>query len=426
MNANTTVVENHRWRVTFAAIGINLALGILYTWSVISKGVPQGWNWSEADKSWPYAIACLVFSIVMVPAGWLQDKIGPRIVSSLGGLLVGIGFIMASMTTSPLGYMLGFGLLAGAGIGFGYASTTPPSIKWFPAAKTGLIAGIVVSGFGLAPVYAAPLTKWLIGAYGINRTVMVCGIVFLIVVVGLAQILKSPPKGYVPAGADQAKVTKVGKKEDFTPMEMLGTVQFYMIWFMYACGAGAGLMIIAKLSLIAKQQANIDLGFILVAVLAIGNGAGRIIAGMLSDKIGRKATMSFCFVFQAVLVFLLSRASSGSVLASISVLAIISSLIGANYGANLSLFPSITKDFYGLKNFGTNYGLVFTSWGVGGFTLALLAGKLYDIYQTFTLAYYGAGVLLILAAIMAIFVKLPHHSLEPVLGDVDAEMEEGR
>ncbi|PKL50398.1 MAG: oxalate:formate antiporter [Nitrospira bacterium HGW-Nitrospira-1] len=413
MNTSATAVENHGWRVTFAAMGINLALGILYTWSVISKGVPQDWNWSEADKSWPYAIACLVFSIVMVPAGWLQDKIGPRIVASLGGLLVGAGFIMASMTTSPLGYIVGFGLLAGAGIGFGYASATPPSVKWFPAAKTGLIAGIVVSGFGLASVYAAPMTTWLIDAYGINHTVMVWGIAFLIVVVGLAQVLKAPPKGYVPAGADQAK-TVVGKREDYTPKEMLGTAQFYMIWFMYACGAGAGLMIIAKLAMIAKQQADINLGFILVAVLALGNGAGRIIAGMLSDKIGRKATMFICFVFQAVLVFLLSQASGGSLLASVSVLAIISALIGGNYGANLSLFPSITKDFYGLKNFGTNYGLVFTAWGVGGFMLALLAGKLYDIYQTFALAYYGASTLLILAAIMAIFVKPPHHYLEEI------------
>lgn len=413
MNANTTAIKNHGWRVAFAAMGINLALGILYTWSVISKGVPEGWNWSESDKSWPYAVACLVFSIVMVPAGRLQDKIGPRIVASLGGLLVGVGFIMASMTTSPLGYLVGFGVLAGAGIGFGYASTTPPSIKWFPAAKTGLIAGIVVSGFGLASVYTAPVTTWLIGAYGVNRTVLIWGIAFLIVVVGLAQILMPPPKGYVPAGADQAKTAKkVDKREDYTPKEMLGTAQFYMIWFMYACGAGAGLMIIAKLAMIAKQQADINLGFILVAVLALGNGAGRIIAGMLSDKIGRKATMFICFVFQAVLVFLLSRASSGSLLASVSILAIISALIGGNYGANLSLFPSITKDFYGLKNFGTNYGLVFTAWGVGGFMLALLAGKLYDVYQTFALAYYGASTLLILAAIMAIFVKPPHHTLE--------------
>jgi MFS transporter, OFA family, oxalate/formate antiporter len=156
-------VKNHGVRVTAAAVGINLALGILYTWSVISKAIPADWEWSDTDKSWPYSIACLVFALMMVPAGRLQDKAGPRLVATIGGLLVGIGMIVASLTTTPLGYILGFGLLAGTGIGFGYASATPPAVKWFPAARTGLIAGIVVSGFGLASVYAAPLTEWLVG-----------------------------------------------------------------------------------------------------------------------------------------------------------------------------------------------------------------------------------------------------------------------
>jgi OFA family oxalate/formate antiporter-like MFS transporter len=412
ITAGEGTVENHGWRVTFAGMGINLALGILYTWSVISKGIPKEWNWSESDKSLPYAVACLVFSVIMVLAGRLQDKIGPRIVAAVGGILVGIGFIIASRTTSPMGYMLGFGVLAGAGIGFGYAAATPPAVKWFSAAKTGLIAGIVVSGFGLASVYAAPLTTFLISKWSINTAVLILGIAFLIVVVSFAQLLKSPPKGYVPAGTMQLKTTDVNKKVDFVPREMLATVQFYMLWFMYACGAGAGLMVIAKLASIAKVQAGIDLGFVFVATLAVGNGAGRIIAGMASDKIGRKTTMFSCFVFQAVLVLLLSATKTGTAMANIPTLAIISALVGANYGANLSLFPSITKDFYGIKNFGMNYGLVFTAWGVGGFMLSRLAGAMYDKYQTFAIAYYGASVLLILAAIMTPFVKTPHRQAE--------------
>ena len=406
-------VKNLGWRVTFAGMGINLALGILYTWSVISKGIPAEWGWSESDKSWPYAIACLVFSIIMVPAGRMQDKIGPRIVASIGGLLVGIGLIIASQTTSPLGYMLGFGVLGGAGIGFGYASATPPAVKWFAAAKTGLIAGIVVAGFGLASVYAAPLTTWLIATWSLGTAVMILGIAFLIVVIALAQLLKTPPKGYVPAGSKPAGSTAVGsKKEDFLPKEMLGTVQFYMLWFMYVCGAGAGLMIISKMTKIADKQAGISLGFILVAVLAIGNGAGRIVAGILSDKIGRKATMFLCFVMQAVLFILLSLTVKGSILAKAPILAFVSALIGASYGANLALFPSVTKDYYGLKNFGMNYGFVFTAWGVGGFILPLLAGKLYDKYQTFDYAYYIASILLVLAAITVFFVRPPHRTVE--------------
>jgi OFA family oxalate/formate antiporter-like MFS transporter len=276
----------------------------------------------------------------------------------------------------------------------------------------------VVSGFGLASVYTAPLSKWLIGRYGIQVMMLVLGIAFFVLITGvkplvmlawggLAAMLQPPPKDYVPVKPTSLKESIVHDKDNLTPGEMLRTPQFYLIWFMYACGAGAGLMVIAKLAAIADKQAGIHLGFMLVAILAIGNGAGRIVAGMLSDKIGRKATLFLCFVVQAFSILLLSFAREGNILANVTVLSLLSALIGANYGANLALFPSLTKDFYGLKNFGVNYGLVFTSWGVGGFMLAYLAGKMYDIHQTFAFAYYGACGLLVLAAIAVLTLKPP-------------------
>jgi OFA family oxalate/formate antiporter-like MFS transporter len=411
----TAPVKNRGWQVTFAGLGINLALGVLYTWSVISKGIPDEWNWSEADKSWPYSIACLVFCLVMVPAGRMQDKLGPRLVATIGGILVGAGFLLASMTTSSVGYMVGFGLLAGAGIGFAYASATPPAVKWFPAARTGLIAGLVVSGFGLASVYAAPLARWLIQEFGVPTMTFTLGVAFLVIVAGLAQLLVPPPKGFrpvVPAPTTGAVSAARPAKEDFTPKEMLSTLQFYLLWFMYACGAGAGLMVISKLAKIGELQANIENGAILVVAMAVGNGAGRIVAGTASDKLGRGQTMLGCFLLQAFLIFLLSITREGTILANVPVLCLVSALIGANYGANLSLFPSVTKDYYGLKNFGVNYGLVFTAWGVGGFMLALGAGKLYDAFQTFAFAYYGAIGLLVLAALCTFVVKQPHRAAD--------------
>ena len=166
-------------------------------------------------------------------------------------------------------------------------------------------------------------------------------------------------------------------------------------------------MVISKLAAIAKLQANVELGFLLVAVLALGNGGGRILAGTLSDRIGRRATLFGCFVLQAILVILLSQAGAGTILASVSMLIVISALIGANYGANLALFPSVTKDYYGLKHFGHNYGLVFTSWGVGGFMLALLAGKVYVQTQSFNFAYYCSSALLLVAALVTLTLKAP-------------------
>ena len=395
------------WVVTLAGTGINLALGVLYSWSVVSKEIPSAWQWSEAAKAAPYAVACLVFSLIMVPAGRMQDRIGPRTVATIGGVLVGLGMILASFFSTAAGYIMGFGVLAGAGFAFGYASATPPAVKWFPAARTGMIAGIVVSGFGLASVYISPLAKLLIQHHGVPATMMGLGIGFLVIVTGLAQLLQPPPKGFIPAGTVQPAAGAAVKKVDFPPGEMLRTWQFYVLWFMYACGAGAGLMVISKLALMVDVQAGLKLGFVLVAVLAVGNGAGRIIAGMVSDKIGRTATLFICFVFQALLILALSRANTGNVLGNRIVLAILCALIGANYGANLALFPSVTKDFYGLKNFGVNYGLVFTAWGLGGFMLALLAGKVYDASKNFTFAYYCSAGLLIAAAAVTLLVKPP-------------------
>ncbi|PJB27445.1 hypothetical protein CO111_05310, partial [Candidatus Desantisbacteria bacterium CG_4_9_14_3_um_filter_50_7] len=358
----TKPVKNIGWRVALAGMGINLAFGVLYTWSVISKAIPAEWGWKEVDKSWPYSVACLVFALMTVPGGRLQDKIGARIVATVGGIFVGIGMILASFSTSPVMYIISFGIIAGAGIGFGYASATPPALKWFSAKKTGLISGIVVSGFGLASAYASPLSTWLIGSYGVQRTMLILGVIFLVAVVGIAQLLKEPPKGYQPQDAAVRSATAAAPVQirECKSGEMLGTGQFYLIWFMYACGAGAGLMIIGKLAAIAKMQAHLNLGFVLVIVLACGNGAGRILAGMISDKIGCRKTLFICLVFQALLMMLLSKVSDTNILGNMIVLSIISALIGANYGANLSLFPSHTKSCYGLKNFGSNYGFVFT------------------------------------------------------------------
>lgn len=400
--------KNRGWRVVFAGTGINLALGVLYSWSVISKRIPSEWGWTEADRALPYSIACLVFALMMVPAGKMQDKIGPRWVATAGGVLVGVGLIIAALSTSLLGFVIGFGLAGGAGIGLGYASATPPAVKWFPPYRTGLIAGIVVAGFGLASVYIAPLAEQLLKAYGVNNSLLIFGIAFLVAVTILSQLLRNPPPGYVPLSANPAKVAvatpfpgRGQAKVDLTASELLRTPQFYCLWFMYMFAAGAGLMVIGKLAKISQIQAEIQAGFVLVALLALGNASGRIIAGFLSDNIGRAQTMLIVFLFQAVLMFLLKFVSDWTVFI------IISMLLGFNYGANLSVFPSVTKDWFGLRNFGVNYGLVFTAWGAGGLLLPYISGRVFDATGKFDLAYLIAGVLLLVSAALTFLLKPP-------------------
>jgi len=393
------------WIVTLAGLGINLALGVLYSWSMIAKSLTADWQWSAGQASLPYAMACGIFALSMVFAGRAQDRLGPRIVATIGGALVGVGMLVASFAsqTDPLPVVVGFGLLAGMGIGLGYAAATPAAVKWFPQARKGLITGLVVAGFGLASVYIAPLTEWLLGAYGIALTFRILGVGFLIVTVGLAQLLSNPPAGHVPAGSTPAAVAgAAGAPRDYEWREMVRTRQFALLWLMYAFAAFAGLMIIGHMAKIAAlQMPGTSLGFALVAVLAVGNATGRVAAGWASDRIGAIRTMLVVFVAQAAMMGLLSIASSPSLLVPVA------AFVGFSYGANLAVFPSTTAGYFGTKNMGVNYGLVFTAWGVGGVFGSMTAGTIVDSTQSYAIAYAVAAGLCLVAAGLTFATKPP-------------------
>ncbi len=405
------------WIVTFSGLSINLALGILYAWSIfkqaitesIKAGGPDAFNWELVTVNDPYALACLMFAFAMIIGGKVQDKIGPRFTAMFGGLLVGSGFILCSQTNSYGLWILGYGVLFGMGMGFGYSSATPPALKWFPPAKTGLIAGTVVAGFGLAPIYIAPLGTYLLGHYGLSQTMLFFGIGFTVVVCGLANMLRNPPAGYVPGGA--APVAAVGTPApvvatvNLSPSQLLKTLEFYILWLAFFISAGAGLMVIGSIAGMAKQSMGAS-AFIAVAVMAIGNAGGRIITGIVSDKIGRKNALLIVLLFQATLMLAATVITSGQ--SSPLLLVLLASFIGFNYGANLCLFPSFTKDFWGLKNFGINYGCLFTAWGLGGLVLVRLAEMLKASSGSFISSFYVAAGLLTFAAVLVItLLKMP-------------------
>lgn len=405
--------RNHGWTVTFAGTGINLALGILYAWSLIKGAIEKEFGWQGSQLNDPYALCCLVFAFAMILAGRCQDKFGPRLTASIGGLLVGAGFMLAALTTSYGVWLLGFGVLAGIGIGFGYSSATPPALKWFPPAKTGLIAGLVVAGFGLAPVYLAPTSQYLLGHFGVQKTMLVLGVAFTVIVCGLAQLLHNPPAGF-NASAKSAAPGAVPKPAVAcsTPGEILRTPGFYLLWVIYFIGAGAGLMVIGSVSGMAKKSMG-EAAFIAVAVMAIGNAGGRIAAGILSDKIGRRWTLMLVLLLQAALMFVAIPVTGTKGLAPV-VIVLVASLIGFNYGANLSLFPSFTKDLWGLKSFGMNYGVLFTAWGVGGLVLPRLQQTLTarsgGSYQS---SFITAGALLVLGALLTLAIRPPSPKAVP-------------
>lgn len=372
-----TDIKNKGWTVVSAGLAINLALGVLYAWSIfkgaikasIEKGGPDAFQWDIASINDPYAVCCLAFAFSMILAGKCQDKIGPARTALIGGVLVGAGFTLMGFSNSYMAWVAGFGILAGSGFGFGYSAATPPALKWFSPSKTGLIAGIVVAGFGIAPVYIAPLASYLIGVFGIPNSMMFLGIGFTIVVCGLSFLLANPPQGFVPAEPSDpgplAKLNAAKPVVNATVSEMLRNYKFYVLWFAFFIGSGAGLMVIGSVAGLAKKSMG-PMAFLAVAIMALGNAGGRVVAGVLSDKIGRRATLFIMLLMQAVMMFIaMAVVNSGSAV----LLVLLATFIGFNYGSNLCLFPSFVKDYWGTKNYGLNYGALFTAWGVGGFVM---------------------------------------------------------
>ena len=403
--------SNKGWRVVIAGTCINLALGVLYAWSIfkgaikssIEKGGAGAFQWDLASINDPYAVCCLTFAFAMILAGKCQDKIGPAKTALIGGILVGSGFTLMAFSNSYAAWVTGFGILAGAGFGFGYSAATPPALKWFSTSKTGLIAGIVVGGFGLAPVYIAPLSSWLIGAFGVQQSMLFFAAGFTIVVCGLSFFVVNPPSGYVaPEPANPGPVAQLNAAKpvvNATVSEILRNYKFYVLWVAFFIGSGAGLMVIGSVAGLAKKSMG-PMAFIAVAIMAVGNAAGRVIAGLLSDKIGRRATLFIMLAFQSALMFAAIPVISTN---NAALLVLLATFIGFNYGSNLCLFPSFTKDYWGTKNYGLNYGALFTAWGVGGFVMGKVSEMLNAQPGGLSKSFVLAGTLLAAGAAMTVF-----------------------
>lgn len=370
--------KNKGWSVVAAGVAINLSLGVLYTWSIFKQEIKESivandgrFTWDIGSLNDPFSVCCLMFTLAMIVAGRLQDAFSPRVTAVMGGILTGAGLILVSFSSALSIWILGFGVLTGLGVGFGYASATPPALKWFPAKKTGMIAGIVVAGFGLAAVYIAPLSTYLITQFGLSKAMFVFGVAFIMVVCLSSIFLVNPPGHYSAEktiSEQYCSVNSLNTGNEFSPSSMVRTTAFYYLWIMYFIGAGSALIIIGGVAGMAKQSMG-DLSWLVVVLMAIGNAGGRVIAGVVSDKVGRMKTLAMIFFIQGAVILSLLYIDQGNAFLLVSV----ATVIGFNYGTNLSLFPSVTKDFFGMKNFGMNYGLLFSAWGVGGFLFPRIA-----------------------------------------------------
>ncbi|HPC62004.1 MAG TPA: OFA family MFS transporter [Verrucomicrobiota bacterium] len=395
------------WVVTLAALGINLVLGVLYAWSVMGKALALEWGWSKTQTALPFTVATAAFALMMIFAGRLQDRIGPRIVTTLGGLILGAGLTASAFVRTPAAMVLTFGIIGGIGIGLGYSATTPPAIKWFPPARKGLITGLVVSGVGIAAVYISPLTQYLLKAHGIATTFLALGLGAAVLVAVLSQLVSNPPPGYQPSNGNSGVPNGDWASADAIAHpnldwhQMLRTPQFYQLWVMFVLGASAGLMIIAHVAMIAAEQARWAWGFVPVATLAVFNTVGRILGGALSDRMGRTQTMILAYGLQALNMFLFAKYTTPALLIFGS------AFTGLCYGTIFTLMPAATADFYGVKNLGVNYGTLFTAFGVAGMMGPVLGGTIRDASGSWSYSFVASGVLLLAGAALAATIRPP-------------------
>src|SRR5262245_11978865 len=401
-------MTQNRWLPVVGGILMNLALGSLYAWSVFVLPLEQEFGWKRADTSWVYTIAIICFALTFCAAGGLQDLKGPKICAFLGGVLVSVGFLLASFTTSLLALYIFFGVIVGIGNGFGYSTPMPVGSKWFPD-RRGLVVGLMVGGYGAgSAIFGTLASGWLVPSVGWRMTFRILGaICFVMTVIGTA-LLKNPPAGYRPPNWNPAAVAAA--RADFTTREMLSTPAFYALWLAYCLGTTAGQMTISQLVPFARSAGlGATVATISLVVTSCGNAGGRILSGWLSDALGRVRTLK-------VMVLLSAAAMPALFLwrAEVVLFYAFVALVYWCYGTQLSVFASTTADFYGTKNLGLNYGVLFTAWGAAGILGPAIAARVFDRMGDYRYAFFAASALALLAFASLSFVRAPARAVSEV------------
>ena len=394
--------QSRAYTVLIASIVVNLSIQVLYVWTLLkdkmkAPAIEDGWGWTSQQAGLPYTFAIIFFALGTLIGGRIQDKIGPRPVASIGGLMVGLGFIISGLIGDNLpGVTVGYGVVTGIGLGFGYGSVLPASMKWFHPSKKGMIGGLVLGGFGLASVHYSFITTSLLNRVSIQNTMLYIGIGIAAVAFTAAQFVRNPGSDYIPAQSEASKKSTTYNKPliDFEWKEMLKTKRFYMVFILFLFSISIGQMMLGNVVRIANVQAGMTNTVFLISAIAVMNASSRVIGGMVSDKIGRPNTLFIVIIIQMFNMV-------GFAFYSNPVVVTLGFIItGFCFGTFLAVFPALTADQYGLKNYGVNYGLVYLAYGFAGVVAPVIADYFYDLGGNFYSAY------MICAAIMGVMLIL--------------------
>ncbi len=428
----------NRWVVVIGAVLIQLALGAIYAWSAFTtplSGAASEYGFTKTETQLIFSAGLASFAILVIIAGRLMKTYSPRTIALVGGIILGVGYILGGLVgASFIGKLATIGIIGGAGIGLAYVVPIATGVKWFPD-KKGLVTGLAVAGFGfgafiwillanppsilgfsglISKTVVDPANPFVYTVANVDMVFMIYGVLFLVMVVIGSIFMVNPPDGWKPAGWNPPAPAP-GKKasKGFSPKAMMKSPQFWMLWAMFIIGALAGLMVIGNVQNFAKNPTDgfaghgftatqaADFAVLGAAIcLPIFNGAGRIVWGQVSDKIGRKKSLLFMFLFQGAMMAVFFYTTGNEYL-----FYIVAALIGFNFGGNFALFPAATADTFGSDKVGINYGYVFTAYGIGGIAGPYLAGWVQDQGMSFSSAFIPAAIMCFVAAGLALMYK---------------------
>ena len=416
--------ESGRWLLIIIGTIIELCLGAVYAYSIISVPLKKiftdpvasggfGLTVTAMQMSLPYIASLAFFALTMPLVGKYIEQYGPRKVGMLGGVIVGLGWILGSTATSPMMLMILYGVIAGIGVGIAYNCPITTAARWFPD-KRGLAVGLTLLGFGFSAFITGKASDILSASFGgVFASMKILGIAFLILIVVLSMFLVFPPAGWAPAGwKPPAAAAAGGKKLDFMRNEMSKTSSFYGLWICYVIGALAGLMAIgvakpAGLEVAANAgiaEATISATLTnLVLPFAFCNAIGRPLFGTLTDKLTppRTAIVTYVVIIAASLLVYTNPSS-------ITMYTIAFAALWLCLGGWLAIAPAATASYFGTKDYARNYGLVFTAYGVGAIIGNLMAGAAKDTLGGYVNVFPYVAVLAALGIVVAfVMVKPP-------------------
>lgn len=389
---------HNRWVIAAAGVLMQVALGAVYAWSVFRVPLTKQFGWTTAEVTLTFTISIFVLGIAAFFGGLWQNRVGPRTVALIGGILYGVGVFLASFSGNGLWWLyLSYGLIGGIGLGLSYIVPVAVLVKWFPD-RRGLITGIAVGGFGAGALITAPVATRLIQSVGVLSTFAYLGIAYLIVTVVAAFFMQNPSEGWRPEGwTPTASQTSQRAGSDYTLGEALRTWQWYALWLLLFLNTFAGISIISQEAPIFQELIKVSAitAASMVGFASIGNAFGRVFWAWVSDLLTRRATFFVMFAMQVLLFWFLPG------IATVTVMSIITFVVLMCYGGGFGTMPAFAADYFGSKNIGPIYGLMLTAWGVASAVGPLLIAYM----RQSTGSYHGA--LHVIAGVMAVSALLP-------------------